>query len=137
VEVEQHRDPLLVEHPVGAEDPVEIGVVVDPGLGLERLPDDPEPDHVEAVLREEASVVPAEARAVRRIARRRKLLDHVEAMEGDDPASGVRDEAPGVAVGFGGTRGLGLRDGARRQSRQRECGDGDQKALQGDPRRAA
>ena len=56
VEVEQHGDAGLAEHRDGRARSVEVAVVVAAGLGLERLPDDPQPQRVEALAREELGV---------------------------------------------------------------------------------
>jgi hypothetical protein len=100
VEVELAENAVLRQHPLGRRDLVEIGLVVDAGIGLDARVDHAEPHDVEAVAPEEDGVVAAEAGRRRVVGR--PLVHHVDAVQDHDAALGVGDPAARVAERRGG-----------------------------------
>ena len=118
VEVDLGEDPVAREHALGLLDAVEIGVVIDAGLGLDRAVDRSEADVVEAVVGEEGGVRVVEADGAGVV--RRVLVDHVHAVQDDDAPARVDDPAAVVGERCGRGRALRLVAVALRVRERRE-----------------
>ena len=91
VEIQQRDELAACEQSDGLFDLFEVCIVVDAGLGLERLPDNPDADRVEAVRAQERRIVGVEPS--RRGIVRRKLVDQVRAVQDHHAPARVGDPA--------------------------------------------